>query len=204
MKKIAVFQNEQGIPDDFYQCSSFEIIEKNETGYHITEKRDFQKIIPSSPVQIRKDISELIELLKDCNVVAFQYIAGISYSAFDMAGFKIFQVDSNNEEALDGIFEDLQDFDRQEKEKEEIAKKAVPVETEVPGIYYLDMIKVQESDPELSTKKVLLPFFESTPFMELRLKCAHIPPWIEKDARFKTESEKTDSSHLAVIRHKQC
>jgi hypothetical protein len=202
--KVAVFQKKQVIPDNFYQFSCYEIVEKNENGYQLSEKIEYQKISPPSTVQIRKDVNELIRRLRDCKVVAFQYIAGIPYSAFDRAGFKIFQITDNNEEIWHGIFEDLLDFDRREKEKEEIEKKAVPVETDIPGIYYLDMIKVQENNPEISTKKVLIPFFESSPFMELRMKCVHIPPWIEKDAKLKIESEKTDSGYLVVIRHKQC
>lgn len=204
MNRVAVFMNSMNRLSNFYECDRYGIYEKTTAGYQLVTTVIFAKIVPISPFQIRKDVNRLISLLQDCKIAAFGEISGIPYSAFDMAGIHIFQIPEYTEEALNGIWEDVEELEKEKLQKKEMLSSAKPIETEAAGVYYFDLIKVQEVSPEVSSKKALVDFFNTTPFMELKLVCAHIPPWIERDGRFQIKSEKTDKGYHALITWKQC
>ena len=54
-------------------------------------------------------------------------------------------------------------------EEEEEGKKKSYVEEVKQGEYYFDLIKLQLEDPEVSSKKALLPFIETTAFDALKI-----------------------------------
>ncbi len=202
MSKIVIFKDEKARVANFYECLYFEIYEKKQEEFCMIKQKHFDKIIPSNPQMIREKVNNLIEIIGDCKVAAFGEITGIPYATFDAAGFYVFQIENFEVDTLNGIFSDLEELEKESRDRKEVDK--IPVETEIPGVFTFDMIRAQEIFPDLSTKKVLLPFFESTPFMELKLNCIHIPPWLEKDERFVIESENTNKGIMALITHKQC
>ncbi len=202
MEKAAFFYNQDKKMAEFYQCCGYSIYEMEQEKLIKTGETVFTPIAPSSPAAVRTKVNELIAGLGDCKAVAFGSISGIPYSAFDMAGFCIFQLTDNSRESIEGLLEELGQF---KKEQSKVSQaKAVPEETGVEGVYRFDLIGAQEKNPELSSKKALIPFFESTPFVELKIICTHIPPWLEKDERFLVRTEKTAAGQLAVITHRQC
>ncbi len=204
MDRIAVFLNKQNQMADFYECVCYEIYERNEQEYSIAERKQFPKIQPSVPSQVRENVGRLAGQMENCNVAAFGYIAGIPYHMFDRAGFRIFQMGEYSKMALNAVFDDLKSVERIGAKREEEIKKALPVETDIPGIFYLDMMKAQEANPGLSTKQALLPFLESTPFLELRLRCAHTPLWLERDERFTLKTKEARMECLTIINKNQC
>lgn len=204
MKGIAVFTDENGNMANFYDCVRFNIYRKEDAGFNLQKTVEYEKIEPLEPVKIRSDTEALIELIEDCDTVAFKELLGIPYSVFDKAGFHIFLIDNYSEEMIKGIEDDMNSLDESNKKKEEMLKEARPVETDTPGVYFFDMLAVQTEYPEMSSKQVLKPFLDSVPFMELRLLCAHMPPWIERDQRFKIKTERNERGVYAVIAFKQC
>ncbi len=62
--------------------------------------------------------------------------------------------------------------------------------------------KVVTDEPALSSKKAMMNFFDTTPFLELKLICKHIPPWIENSGKYNIKSERHDDSFTAVITKK--
>ncbi|MDR1576980.1 MAG: hypothetical protein LBT86_01945 [Deltaproteobacteria bacterium] len=52
-----------------------------------------------------------------------------------------------------------------------------------PGHYYLDLKQALALDPELTSKKILNPFFQSVKFEKLSLKCDHQPRWLPEAAK---------------------
>ncbi|MDR1608681.1 MAG: hypothetical protein LBT38_09795 [Deltaproteobacteria bacterium] len=51
------------------------------------------------------------------------------------------------------------------------------------GHYYLDLKKALLEDPDLSSKKILNPFFKEVKFQKLILKCDHQPRWLPEAAK---------------------
>lgn len=204
MRKIAVFKDDTGKMTNFYGCSSFTVYEETESGIEEVCSQNFQAVEPSSPALIRQQTMKIQESVPECRIAAFGEISGIPYSAFDMAGYQIFQIQDAEEETIKGIFADIRELEQANEAAKEQLKQAVPVETASPGVFFLDLLKIQNEHPEISSKKILLPFFEQTPFMELKLICGHVPPWLLRDERFAIQSEQTDQGFTALITHQQC
>jgi hypothetical protein len=204
MEKIAVFMNQDRGMANFYDCDYIMVIAQKLEALETERVMTFDRIMPEKPIQIRNDVQKIVEMIKDCEVVAFKEISGIPYSVFDSKGFYIFSVPDYADETLKGIFSELDAFQKTRDKQEEMIKNARPVETENPGIYYFDLQKVQELCPEISSKKALKQFLETTPFMELKLVCAHIPPWLKQDERFMVKAEEHKDCVNAIVTHRQC
>lgn len=204
MEKIAVFTNKDEEMCNFYDCSCFRIFVKKEFGFILKKVVEYEPILPQKTAGVREATKRLVTLLEECETVAFGEITGIPYTVFDHAGYQIFSIPDDSQETLVGIAQDIDQMQKEEQEKQKAVSNVRPIETETPGVYYLDLLKVQELHPELSSKKVLKEFMQTTPFMELKLNCAHVPPWIEKDGRWKVQSTNTDKGILAQITIRQC
>jgi len=200
--KIAVFTNKASEICDFFDACRFLIFEKRADKWEITGKPEFEKIIPSNPAQTRKMTGELLRLIEGCDIIAGGLLVGIPYSVYDMAGKHIFQINEVNDAVLDGIIKDIQNANEQRDLKEKIITEARPVETATPGVYLLDLIALQNECPEVSSKKAMADFLENTPFLELRLTCKHIPPWIENSGKYNIQAKNSDGAVNAVITRK--
>lgn len=204
MEKIAVFLNSKDEADNFYDCKKMRIYEYQSEGFVFEKEVQFNGVRPTSPRQIMADTIEIAEMIKDCSTVAFGDIAGVAYSVFDRKNFHIFSIPDDSEGTLAGIHKDLCELKELEEKRKELIKDTKPHETETPGVYYFDLLKAQEFNPELTSKQALKEFLDKTPFMELRLKGAHVPPWIKKDGRFDIQEQKIQDAVYILVTRRQC
>jgi len=202
MSKIAVIANNASEVCDFFEANRFLIYEKQADKWVVAGKPEFEKIVPSVPAQTRKMTEKLLPLIEGSNIIAAKSLVGIPYSVFDRAGFHIFQIESVNDIIFDEILKDIQNAEAQQDLKERIIKEARPVETAMPGVYSLDLIALQTECPEVTSKKAMADFLENTPFLELRLICKHIPPWIENSGKYNIQAQNKDGAVNAVITRK--
>jgi Fe-only nitrogenase accessory protein AnfO len=202
MSKIAVIANNNSEVCDFFEASKFLIYEKQADKWTVTGTLEFEKIVPSVPAQTRKMTEKLLPLIESCNIIAAKSLVGIPYSVFDMAGLHIFQIESVNDAVFDDILKDIQNAAAQANLKERIIAEARPVETDTPGVFLLDLIALQNECPEVSSKKAMAEFLETTPFLELHLTCKHIPPWIENSGKYEIKAQNKDGAVSAVITRK--
>lgn len=157
-----------------------------------------------NPLQLRKQISNIVNQLGECKIIAGKELIGIPYCVFDGNGFSIFSISQLNDKVLDGIINDIESANTEEYIKNEIIKNAKPVETNTPGVYYMDLIMLQTECPEISSKTALKDFLINTPFMELKLLCNHIPPWLENSEFDIISTKNADNNFLATITKKLC
>ena len=183
---------------DFFEAERFLIFERGSEGWKAVGETDFSKIVPATPAMTRKKTEELLPLIKDCKVLAGGALAGIPFSVFDRAGLHIFEIGGINGETFDGIIADLRNADAEASAREAIIRDAKPIETATPGVYFLDLIALQSECPEISSKKAMADFLKRTPFLELRLVCKHIPPWIENSYNVRAVN-RDDGAVQAVI-----
>jgi hypothetical protein len=205
MHKIAVFTDNASDLCDFFNADKFLIYEKRADKWAITGESGFERVLPSNPARTRKLTEELLPLIKGCDIIAGGTLVGIPYSVFDMAGKHIFEInDLNdlNDAVFDEIVNDIKNADAQRNLKDKIIKEARPVETGTPGVYSLDLIALQSECPEVTSKKAMADFLENTPFLELRLICKHIPPWIENSGKYDIQSQNKGGAVSAVITRK--
>lgn len=194
---------------DFFEAEKFLIYKKKESSNGIWDKVNeigFDKITPSTPAITRKNVETLLPLINEygCTIIAGGGLYGIPFTVFDMAGLHIFEIKEINGETFDGIIEDLQQADAAAAKKEAVIKDTKPVETETPGVYFLDLVALQKEYPEISSKKAMMDFLANTPFMELRLVCKHIPPWIENAGSYNAETLNDKDGVVTALITKNC
>jgi hypothetical protein len=140
----------------------------------------------SSPPALRAMLRTTIEELGECKTIAATAVGGVAYQMFDRHGFAIFEAAAFSPELLDKIAEDVAKAGAA-KETETIS--AAPLETDLPGHYFLNLIKLQAAYPAISSKQALQDFLRQ-PFSELTLVCSHIPPWLAALESIKYHSSK--------------
>ena len=206
MSKIAVFVNGDSQVCDFFDAQRFLIFERGEAGkgWETVSEKNFQKIAPSNPALTRKSTETLLPLVEGCDVLAGGALVGIPFTVFDRAGFHIFEIGAVGDEVFDGIVEDLRNADSEAAAKEKIIREAKPVETSTPGVYFLDLIALQKECPEVTSKKAMMDFLKDTPFLELRLVCKHIPPWIENAGAYNVQITGEKDGEVSAVITRKC
>lgn len=176
-KKIAVIENEEEELSSFEKGTRINIYYKNNTQWQLSEEIRYYINTTMSMSELRDSIRSLILKLEDCNIVIGKVMSGLAYNIFDRMGFTIFEANEITSGLLDEIYNEVSSL----KSGAAISKKAAiaPIQTETDGVFYLNLIELQTEHPEISSKKALKPFLESTTFYKLEVICSHVPPWFE-------------------------
>jgi hypothetical protein len=206
MSRIAVFVNKDSQVCDFFDAERFLIFERGEAEkkWNMINETSFKKVVPSNPALTRKSTEALLPLIEGCNVLAGGALVGIPFTVFDRAGLHIFEIGAVGDEVFDGIAEDLRSADSEAAAKEKIIREAKPVETSTPGVYFLDLIALQKECPEVTSKKAMMDFLRDTPFLELRLVCKHIPPWIENSGAYNVQITSDKDGAVEAVITRRC
>ncbi len=170
--------------------------------WEVTDEFNIEINRDIASVDIKETINALIQSIKMCKVILGDEITGIPYYLLTKAGYEVCEAKKLTEEVLNQIEEDYytgielndgQSSNRLTNESKEdgieiesvelthtiknISKYPVPIDA--AGNFSVNIIEVQKAYPEISTKKILVPFFTDTLFQTLEIKCTHIMPWIE-------------------------
>ena len=154
--------------------------------------------------ELRANTKEAISMIQNCNILVSQGITGIPYYVFDKMGYAIFEATSYDNNLLNEIILEV------EKNREELKEDSLlprqPIEI-TDGNYFLDFFLLEKKHPELTTKQVLLPFFDTTPFMSLSIRISHLPPWLEFGEyaqKFDIMTKNLDEAIMVILSPKSC
>lgn len=157
---------------------------------------------------MRHFASELAAILKeeDSPILIGKEIIGIIYQWLDKEGI----IMCETEEISDLLFRQIEeDFLIEKEGKMEVVEEVPikPYEVSGGGDYYLDFEKLQKYHPELTSKKVLLPFLCNDLYVSLTIRCSHIMPWLElfvEEQGLSMKSERKDGIYTVYLTHGLC
>jgi len=198
MEKIAVFLDQNNDISSFLDGAVVKIFEKDKKEWKVNKIVSVDMTKVTGIRAIRHGFQNLIKKFDDCKIVVVKKGFGIAYSVFYAEDFSVWELPGKAEEILDSVLSREKEHDIIEKKEGE--KKSY-VEEVRQGEYYLDLIKLQVEDPEVSSKKALLPFIENTAFEALKLRCCHVPPWLRSHSESKKlsfEVEKINNQDYEV------
>lgn len=198
-ERIAVFMKESGSAASCADASNVAVYERSANGWITISERYVNLGVERDMPGLRCEIRRLAESLAPCTIVAGTGISGIVYQELDRKGFDIFEIAETGPEVFNAI---LDAVEQSAQSCDEVPEK--PIETEMPGVYFLDLLALQEKHPDISTKMAIKEFVEMTPFFELWLVCSHVPPWIEQAGFEAGPGQTPDGRDVMVIRRKQC
>lgn len=211
MTEIGVILNEKQEIASLLDGTKLIIFEKKEIGWKETREivEPFRQR-DSIPL-MRELIKKIILEMRDCKIIVASILTGIPFLMLDKAGFMLCEA----KDFSDQLFEEIYyDYAQMEQEKEKTTKSVkkdypkIPVETKEAGIFELDLRKLQENHPEISSKMAILPFLKKNNFYQLNLFCDHVMPWLEHHpimARYEYRANKLEGSgYLVCIAKPTC
>lgn len=202
MQRIAVFtKNGELVP--FSQCNTVEYYQKEETWINY-KTESFPCVAATTVKGLREEMKGIVSMLEGIGVVACKEILGIPFTELDAKGKCIFAIENKSEDTFQGMLTDMIASDEKKRLHDEIIKNACPVQTKTPGVYFLDLVLLQKECPEVSSKRALKDFLATTTFMELKMLCAHIPPWLEHDTRYEIESKNENGVVSVTLTKSRC
>jgi hypothetical protein len=175
-EKIAVLLSATGEIASAENADVITVYKKNDDGW-LEDAAFPARLDYTSPTLLHKSLRDLVMDLEDCRIVVGETISGIPYHVLCRHGFAVFEADLLTDELLTDI---QKDFEEAEETMAEEDVPTRPMPTFECGHYALDLIRLQEVHPEISSKMALRDFLKGD-FKELRLTCTHVPPWLAND-----------------------
>jgi Fe-only nitrogenase accessory protein AnfO len=199
--KIAVILDDNKNTTSLENASSVGIYEKLGDGW-VLKKHIFIDICFDNDMSlIRQSLTDLAEKINDSKIIAGRSVTGLIFNIFDRLGFYIFEIENHSERIFDSIIKEIEGV---QNKKQEVTVSKEPIEVDIQGYYFLDLSEVLKQNPPLSSKKILQPFFDEKPFVQLELICSHLPPWIEINPALFVKTELVNGKIKATISKKAC
>lgn len=208
MDRIALAVGSDGKLTDFFSITEILFYEKQQE-WTVTEcYKTTQKWNRESVAKLRLEVEELGNAIieKNCSILVGKEILGVPYHTLCKMGLEVFEADEISTELLKEIYEDfLMEKVEIIEEMESVLPKPIPVDDE--GNYFLDFVKASKCHPELSSKKMLLPFLNNDLFYSIIILAEHVMPWLEEFAKthnLQLEAKRENGITHMMITHKVC
>lgn len=178
--KIGVLIGKNNETTTIYESGIVVVYKKEDKKWKVLSEIIFNMNTSQGIPEIHKRVENLIENLEDCKVFVAKKVEGTPYTLLKKAEFTIVEAAGNPSEFLDDLLEMFEE-DKKKKEESKNRVNIEPIELDKSGYYFIDLKKVQDNNPGISSKKVLIPFLNNKTFYELKVSCSHIPPWFENE-----------------------
>jgi Fe-only nitrogenase accessory protein AnfO len=204
MKSISIFLNKEGYaatPKDegIIRVYAYDHINNS---WDITKEFEFSLLKSTSIVHLRNTISNMIQRIGDCRIFVAREVVGQLFSVLEANRFNIYEAEGKPEQFLESI---LASENKEIKKPDEISEQNIityPKETDISGNYFIDLKAALSSAPDLSSKKVLLPFLTNRSFRVLEVICDHVPKWFDDELKrqgLNSDVSKLDENSYKVV-----
>lgn len=173
MNEIAVFLEEKDVISSFEKAKYIKIFAKDKYVWRTekvilinttTDKKEIS--------EIRKEYQSLVEEMGECKIIVVNKAFGIPYSVFYVEDFSVWELEGNPYDFLDEII-------AREILEEELAEQEVEVAKKIAeGHYLVDLQELELTNPEISSKKAIIPYLEKEEVKKIEVLCCHVPPWL--------------------------
>lgn len=172
--KITSFDNINKI-NIFYQVNN-EWLLKEQLGHIVIEG--------NSVGQIQKSIIGIIDKLDRCKIILGSIITGVPFHVLDRKGIIMCEADNYSDQILNEIMKDQLELEKKLASKDIVKEEFKgPKLVDEDGVFFLDLISLQKTHPEISSKKAIIPFLTNIVFYELQVVCDHVMPWLEGELK---------------------
>lgn len=176
MNEIAVFLSEKGEISSFTESKCVKIFVKEKEIWQIKKEiLSAKQGVLKGIQEVREEYINLVKQMDDCRIVVVNKAFGIPYSVFYAEDFSIWELEGDPLNILDEIIRMEKKEDEREDYSEEIAKKIGE------GHYFIDLPKLEISNPEMSSKKAIIPYMKEEEVKKIEIRCCHVPPWLIRE-----------------------
>jgi Fe-only nitrogenase accessory protein AnfO len=180
--KIAVVENDNQKTSSIFEPGFVATYEEDSGEWKVLNRFENKVYNAKGMAAVRMAVADAIKQLGDVKVVVASEIPGIASGTFQAAGFDIFIVENNVLDVLDSVKKEM--LEAIEERQKEPAKFDIMQFLE-PGVnkddFSLNMEKILSKNPELTSKKILIPYLKNGEFNRLDVICSHTPKWFITD-----------------------
>lgn len=204
--KIAVVENDNKQTSSIFEPGFIAVYEEDGGEWKVLNRFENQVCNARGMAAVRMAVGDVIKQLGDVKVVVASEIPGIASGTFQAASFDIFLVDSKVTDVLDLIKKDmLEALEKRQEEprKFDIMEYLEPGENE--GDFSINIEDIMFKNPELTSKKILIPYLKNGEFNRLDVICGHMPKWFVTDLgamgfEYETVNESRNRKTVRVVR----
>lgn len=176
MNEIAVFLNEKGKISSFTEGQCVKIFIKEMEIWKIKKEILLERqSTPKGIQEMREEYMNLVKQMDDCRIVVVNKAFGIPYSVFYAEDFSIWELEGDPINILDEIIRMEKKEEEREDDNEEVAKKVGE------GHYFIDLPELEILNPEMSSKKAIIPYLKEEEVKKIEIHCCHVPPWLIRE-----------------------
>jgi len=176
--KIAVVENENQKASSIFEPGFIAIYEEDGGEWKVLTRFENQVCNARGMAAVRTSVADTIKQLGDIKVIVASEIPGIASGTFQAASFDIFIVEGNVPDLLDSIKKEmLETIEERQKEppKFDITQFLEPGVNK--GDFSINIEDIMFKNPDLTSKKILIPYLKNGKFNILDVICSHIPKW---------------------------
>lgn len=180
--KIAVVGNEDQKASSIFEPGFIAIYEEDGGEWKVRNRFENKVCNAKGMAAVRTAVADAIKQLGDVKVIVASEIPGIASGTFQAAGFDIFLVEGNVLNLLDSIKKEiLEAIEERQKEhpKFDIMQFLEPGVSK--GDFSINIEEIMFKNPDLTSKKILIPYLKNGEFNRLDVICSHVPKWFDKD-----------------------
>jgi Fe-only nitrogenase accessory protein AnfO len=176
MNEISVFMNEKNEISSFTEAVCVKIFMKEESSWNIKKEILLERNSNEKGIKkVREEYLNLAKQMGDCKILIVTKAFGIPYSVFYAEDFSVWELTGDPLNFLDEIIIKEKDEEERDEKQEEIAKKLGE------GYFLIDLMELEILNPEMSSKKAIIPYLEKEEVKKIEIHCCHVPPWIIKE-----------------------
>ncbi|MGB9939575.1 Fe-only nitrogenase accessory protein AnfO [Methanosarcina sp.] len=204
--KIAVVENDKQETGSIFEPGLVAIYGEDGGKWKIVSRFENKVSDAKGIAAVRTAVTDTIKQLGDVKIMVASEIPGIAFGVFQAVGFDIFLVENSVLEVLDSVKKEM--LEVIEKRQEKPSKLDIMQFLE-PGTnerdFRLNMEEILLKNPELTSKKILIPFLKKGEFNRLDVVCSHIPKWFYTELgalgfEYETVNELPNRKTVRIVR----
>ncbi len=180
--KISVVESNNQKTSSIFEPGFIVTYEEDGEEWKVLNKFENKVCNAKSIAEVRMAVQNTIKQLGNVKIVVASEIPGIAFGIFEVSGFEIFLVKKNGFDALDSVKKEMLEMIAEQQDK---SSKFDIMQFLEPGMnkgdFCINMEKILSKNPQLTSKKILLPYLKNGEFNRLDVICSHIPKWFTKD-----------------------
>ena len=199
---IAVVLDENERTASFEKNTFIQVYSKTENGWISGAKVMVDVENEQDAYTFNESLAKLMDQIPKCKLLVVKSISNPYLTFFEEQLFHIWEMEGNPLDYLDYVY----DSHSQEQRKKNLQKKLIaPIRTE-EGDYYINLQDIMNDNSPLTSKQVLIPFFQEKNFKKLIVDCDHYPRWFDSElpkTNFNVEICEREDGIQVIVRNEE-
>ena len=182
--KISVVESNDQKTSSIFEPGFIVTYEEDGGEWKVLNRFENKVCSAKSIAAVRMAVEDTIKQLDNVKIVVASEIPGIASGIFEVAGFEIFLVGKSGFDVFDSVKKEMGKIIEKQQEKPskfDIMQFLEPGTNK--GDFCINMEKILSKNPQLTSKKILLPYLKNGEFNRLDVICSHIPKWFTTNLR---------------------